>query len=106
MMSKKRLSIISILFLLIINLCSCGTKVIVRDRIVYLKPVYCYKPPKPKYQKLNPNLGLTSSQNLNILVNNIIELKTYSQLLENTIECYELQIKQFEELSNATSRNK
>lgn len=105
MMSKGKLLIILILFLMIINT-SCGSRVIVKEKIVYLKPLYCYKPSKPKYQKLNPNLGLTSSENMNILLNNIIELKTYSKLLEETINCYEQQIKNFEELSNDTSRNK
>ncbi len=102
MMSKRKLLIILILFSMIIN--SCFYQPTVKEKVIYITPSYCVKPPKPKFKKLDPNLGLTSSKNLSILINNIIELKTYSELLENTIECYEKQIKKFKELQNDTNK--
>jgi hypothetical protein len=92
------------MFFLIFNFSSCfwNKEVVVRTEYKYVYPKICYRPAKPKLQKLNPKLGLTSSYNISILINNIIKMKTYSKLLESTVDCYENQIK---ESKNANSEN-
>jgi hypothetical protein len=94
-----------ILFFLIFDFVSCGSdKVIIKEKVVYVKPKKCYKPIKPKLIPLDQNQALTSSKNVYILLNDLIEIKSYTKSLEATIECYEAQINRGNQNDNKEQR--
>jgi len=94
-MNKLKSLKLLIIFYLIFSLASCSLykeRVITKVEYKYIYPQKCVKPSKPILKKLNKNLPLTSSENIKILISDLIDIKAYTKSLEATIECYELQI--------------
>ena len=66
--------------------------VVNHTKVIRLTILECPKPQKPKYEKLDENKPLTSPDNLNRLLNNLVEMKSYLNSLEFTVKCYEDQL--------------
>lgn len=91
------LSIVSTFFL--VSSIGCSSKEVIQPiqeikTIVEYKYTKCESDKRPEYKKLDDTTHIGSAYNVNILVDNIMIIKDYSESLERTIGCYEAQIKE------------
>lgn len=54
----------------------------------------CNRDVKPTYSTLDSSVHIGSAYNVNILLGNLNYMTDYIKSLENTVSCYELQIKE------------
>jgi len=86
-----------ILILLISSGCICLKKHKIKPPepiIIHQKFEACPAPDVPNYVDLENKSHIGSKENLDTLINNMLKDKHYINSLENTIKCYENQIKE------------
>jgi len=77
--------------------------VVTHTKVIRQTLIQCPKPQKPLYDKLDTTKPITDKDNLYKLLNNIAKMKSYCEMLEETIKCYEDQINEQQTLKESSN---